>query len=179
MRFFTRLCVLTRHPRILGFSIFFLLLLIVSVLAVSFSPSLLRSFASSVRREVSEEWASADDGPEAARPEMTAARVSERRLERQSSVLYPWRVPMARCKWRECPSFEVASINQFTIFISIDPYIPTSDILVGHAHFPGYDDQRRHQHLKLLAIGFLTLLTATAPSISHLLVVRGLMLHSI
>jgi len=56
---------------------------------------------------------------------MTAARVSERRLARQSSVLYPWRVPQGRCRYRECSSFEVASINQFTIFISIDPYIPT------------------------------------------------------
>jgi len=36
------------------FSIFSLLLLFVSVLTVSFSPSLLRSFASSVRGEVSE-----------------------------------------------------------------------------------------------------------------------------
>jgi len=31
------------------------------------------------------------------RSEMTVARVSERRLGRQSSVLYPWRVPQARC----------------------------------------------------------------------------------
>jgi len=31
------------------------------------------------------------------RPEMTAARVSEQRLRRQSSVLSHWRVPWARC----------------------------------------------------------------------------------
>jgi len=65
--------------------------------------------------------ASGDDGPEPARPEMTAARVSERRLGRQSSVLYPWRVPQARCIYRECSSFEVVSIIQLTIFVSIDP----------------------------------------------------------
>ena len=59
------------------------------------------------------------------RPEMTAARVSERWLGRQSSVLYNWQVPQACCISRECSSFVVVSINQFTIFISIDPYIPT------------------------------------------------------
>jgi len=56
---------------------------------------------------------------------MTAALVSEHRLGRQSSVLSPWRVPQARCIYRECFSFDVVSINQFTIFVSIDPYIPT------------------------------------------------------
>jgi len=68
---------------------------------------------------------SGDDGPEATCPEMTAALVSEYRLGRQSSVLSPWRVPQARCIKRECFSFDVVSINQFTIFVSIDPYIPT------------------------------------------------------
>jgi len=56
---------------------------------------------------------------------MTAALVSERRLGRQSSVLSSWRVPQARCIYRECFSFDDVSINQFTIFVSIDPYIPT------------------------------------------------------
>jgi len=41
--------------------------------------------------------ASGDDGPEAARPEMTAALVSEHRLGRQFSILSPWRVPQERC----------------------------------------------------------------------------------
>ena len=104
---------------------FFSLQLFVAILAVSFSPSLLRSFASSVQGEVSEKWASGDDGPETASGddgpetasgddgpetasgddgpeatclEMTAALVSEHRLGRQSSVLSPWRVPQARCK---------------------------------------------------------------------------------
>ena len=85
---------------------FFSLQLFVAILAVSFSPSLLRSFASSVREEASQQWASGDDGPETASEddgpeatclEMTAALVSEHRLGRQSSILSPWRVPEARC----------------------------------------------------------------------------------
>jgi len=83
---------------------------------------------------VSELWASRIDGPETASrddrleatyPVMTATLVSEHRLRRQSSVLSPWRVPQARCIYREYFSFDVVSINQFSILVSIDPYIPT------------------------------------------------------
>jgi len=56
---------------------------------------------------------------------MTAARVSEHWLRRQSSVLYPWRVSRARCILREWCSFEVVSIDRFTNFITIDPSTPT------------------------------------------------------
>jgi len=36
------------------------------------------------------------------------------------------RKPLARYFiYRECFSFDVESINQLTIFVSIDPYIPT------------------------------------------------------
>jgi len=56
---------------------------------------------------------------------MTAARVSRAPAQGTVFRLSPWRVPQARCIYRECSSFEVVSINQFTTFISIDPYIPT------------------------------------------------------
>jgi len=57
--------------------------------------------------------------------DVSCLRVSEHRLGRQSSVLSPWRVPQGCRIQRECPAFDYVSINQFTIFISIDPYIPT------------------------------------------------------
>ena len=54
---------------------------------------------------------------------MTAARASERRLGRHSSVLSPGEsLPVI---YRENILPSTMYNNQFTIFISIDPYIPT------------------------------------------------------
>jgi len=69
---------------------------------------------------------------------MTASRVSEHRLGRQSSVLSPWRLPQARFIKRECFSFDFESINQITIFVSIDhiltPSVETVDARSGRVH---------------------------------------------
>ena len=74
---------------------------------------------------------------------MTAALVSEHRFGRQSSVLSPWRVPQARYIERECSSFNFVSINQFTIFVFIDPYIPTRTYTSGVLTRRSYSHFRR------------------------------------
>ena len=69
---------------------------------------------------------------------MTAALVSEHRLGRQSSVLSPWRDPQARCTERMFFLRRCINQNQFTIFVSIDLYIPTlSSTLENRRRYTG------------------------------------------
>jgi len=56
---------------------------------------------------------------------MTAALVSEHRLGRLSSVLSPWRFAQARCTVYKENVFPSTLYQSISIFVSIDPYIPT------------------------------------------------------
>jgi len=74
-KFFTRLCVLRRHPRILGFTLFFYpLLLSVAVLDVSFFYIFYVPLHLPYEGKCQN---NGRDGPETTIPEMTATRVSE------------------------------------------------------------------------------------------------------
>jgi len=64
---------------------------------------------------------------------MTAARVCRAPARRTVFRLYPLASPSGPL-YIECSSFEVVSISQFTIFISIDLYIPTERIVASECY---------------------------------------------